>query len=161
MSILWHIYYFKKGTLLCKSKPVTFVHVFKEPLSCFEPSGSAGWLCYKRLACWDAHSPRPSLQRPPASSLLLLSHIPKVRHCLPGNISFNDNENKTNTNNTCCTCTVGYVPDRSPLLHSRYQHTSFEELNTSHRHWSGRRQIEQLPLPELALSHLSQSLEEE
>lgn len=28
----------------------------------------------------------------------------------------------------------------------------------SHRHWNGRRQIEQLPLPELALSHLSQIL---
>lgn len=56
---------------------------------------------------------------------------------------------------------VDYLPDRSPPLHSRCQRTSFEELNTSHRHWSGRKQTEQLSLPELALNHLSQSLEEE
>lgn len=79
----------KTSTLLCKSKPVTFDHIFKEPLSCFEPSGSAGLLCCRRLACWDARNPRPSLQPPPASSPLLPSHIARVLHCLPGNKSFN------------------------------------------------------------------------
>lgn len=26
-------------------------HIFKEPLSCFEPSGSAGLVCCRRPAC--------------------------------------------------------------------------------------------------------------